>query len=337
MQPPRFMIPFAQGALEKVESVVVMNAQSDHALDQLGNMLTIEQDDCDLVDALRARKLDVVHRIDHDKSAQSFDRAMVFLGKHGDLNKAMIARAWCLVKQGGDMLIEGAKTDGVDSMIRALKALGLRPNIEPKSHGKILWFARDERVVGAISAWLKHDKPYQNSAGYFVRAGVFSPNQVDKGTEFLLENLPSLKGKVADFGGGYGVITKAILERNPTIESVDTYEVSAMACECAQQNISDPRAHIHWLSVEKAADAYFDAIISNPPFHKGRDGDPAIGKAFIDRAAKSLRAKGDFIMVANRHLPYEHHIRSRFANVDTIAENNAFKIFKATRPNSKGY
>ena len=50
-----------------------------------------------------------------------FNIALINLGKFSELNKAMIARAWDLVREEGILLVEGAKTDGVDSIIRSLK------------------------------------------------------------------------------------------------------------------------------------------------------------------------------------------------------------------------
>jgi len=70
----------------------------------------------------------------------------------------------------------------------------------------------------------------------------------------------------------------------------------------------------------------------NPPFHVGRTADPSLGRAFIASAAKMLAGHGKLWMVANRHLPYEQALSDAFRNVDKIAQNNAFKVFHATRP-----
>ncbi len=332
MNPHRFTIPFHQERLSEAQSAVVFNAQDDRDMELLADALTFEQDDAEIYARLQARGLSVAPRVE----AGEFDRAMIFLGKHSDFNKAMMGRAWRMVREGGDILVEGNKTDGIDSLIRGLRGVGLTPEVEPKFHGKIAWFSREDARVGAIDAWAGNDAPFKNQDGYIVCPGIFSPNQIDKGTAFLLEklNMP-LKGLVADFGGGYGAISREILARNNEIEALDFYEISHLAYECAKANLKDERAHIHWLDVGEAAREYFNTIISNPPFHKGREGDPNIGLGFIDAAARSLRARGTFYLVANRHLPYETRLRARFGQVEIFAENNAYKIFKATRPQGK--
>ncbi len=332
MNPHRFTIPFEQERLARAGGAVVLNAPDLRDMDMLAENLTFEQDDAEIYARLQAQGANVEPRVE----TGAFDRAVVILSKHSDFNKAMIGRAWQLVKDGGDILVEGAKTEGIDSLIRAIRSIGLAPEVEPKYHGKIAWFERQHARVGDIQSWIDLDKPYENADGFLVRPGIFSSKSTDKGTAFLLENLNfPIKGVVADLGGGYGAISKALLAKNDEIEALDLYEISHLASECAKANVRDARAHIHWLEANKAAREYYNVIVSNPPFHQGRAGDPNIGMGFIDAAARSLRARGNFYMVANRHLPYENRLKARFGHVEVMAENNAYKIFKATRPQGK--
>lgn len=333
MLAPRFLIPLNQGELGSARRVAVFNPEFDIDLDKLGQELVIELDDAVRYADFAARGYHVTTQI----AKTGFDRALVVLSKHADLNKAMIARAWALVNEGGDILIEGAKTDGVDSHIRGLRALGLTPQVEPKSHGKIAWFKREAGRVGAIDAWGALNQSYVNQDGFYVQAGIFSAKAVDKGSAFFLETLRvPLKGQVADFGGGYGALSKAILATQPDIETLDIYETSYRALELAKRNVDDARANFRWASVQSASKAHYDAILSNPPFHDGRKGDPQLGLDFITAAARALRARGAFYMVANKHLPYEHRLNALFGHVEILDQSNAFKIFKATRPNTKG-
>ncbi len=329
MHTPRFIIPLNQGEITKAPLVAAFNLSDDWQIDQLGDEIIVEQDNASLSTQLKKRGYEVVERIQGD----NFDSALVMIGKHADLNKAIIARAWLCVKEGSNILVEGAKTEGIDSLIRAMKALGIDLNIKPKSHGKIVWFSKKTDSVGNIKSWLRFEEPYENEQGYWVENGIFSPKTIDKGTAFLLKNLPSkIQGKVADFGAGYGVISKHLLQNYPKIESIDLFEVSRKATNCAIRNIDDTRAHVHWLDVSDAPQSYFDFIITNPPFHEGRAGDPSIGINFIECAKNSLHARGKFIMVANRHLPYEKSLKNCFRNVVLLAEDNAFKIYEAHTP-----
>ena len=75
-----------------------------------------------------------------------------------------------------------------------------------------------------------------------------------------------------------------------------------------------------------------DAVVMNPPFHRGKAGDPGLGQAFIQSAARNMKPTGKLWMVANRHLPYEETIASLFAKVIDLGGNQRFKLICAERP-----
>ena len=79
----------------------------------------------------------------------------------------------------------------------------------------------------------------------------------------------------------------------------------------------------------------YDAVVMNPPFHTGREGDPELGRAFITAARRCLRPNGTVYMVANRHLPYETTLEQCFAKVLELPGNGRFKLFQASRPKRK--
>ena len=70
----------------------------------------------------------------------------------------------------------------------------------------------------------------------------------------------------------------------------------------------------------------------NPPFHAGRNPDPALGRAFIAAAAGMLAPHGKLWMAANRHLPYEDALATHFRHCDSLPGTPAFKLFHAHRP-----
>ena len=70
----------------------------------------------------------------------------------------------------------------------------------------------------------------------------------------------------------------------------------------------------------------------NPPFHQGRAAEPQIGQAFVSAAARILSPSGGLWMVANRHLPYEAELKTRFVQVTEIGGDARFKLFHAARP-----
>ena len=249
----------------------------------------------------------------------------VVLPRSKALARSMIAQA---ARLGGLVIVDGGKTDGIDSLFKAVrKTIGDVPSVT-KAHGRMFWFdGKDSFADWAAPA------PARADHGFYTTAGVFSEGAIDKGSALLVAALPDkLKGRVADFGAGWGYLAEAILQR-ADIKHLDLIEAEALALECARLNITNGRAAFHWADETTfKAETPYDTVIMNPPFHQGRAGDPSLGQAFITAAARNLKPQGHLWMVANRHLPYEAHLQATFKEVSEVNGNAAFKIFHASRP-----
>ncbi|MDQ7069282.1 MAG: class I SAM-dependent methyltransferase [Rhodobacterales bacterium] len=239
---------------------------------------------------------------------------------------AMIAQAAEI--SDGPVIIDGAKTDGVESMLRVLRKRGPVSGPISKAHGKIFWIEN-----GAdLSDWAATEtKPVEG--GFTTAPGVFSADGIDPASLFLADNLPvKLGGNIVDLGAGWGYLAARILERE-TVKSVDLVEADYAALACARQNVNDPRANFHWADAPGwTAPNRVETVVMNPPFHAGRKADPEIGRAFIAAAANMLAPNGHLWMVANRHLPYEPALHEAFSQVEEVAGNSRFKILHGQRP-----
>ncbi|CUH78745.1 16S rRNA m(2)G 1207 methyltransferase [Tropicibacter naphthalenivorans] len=253
--------------------------------------------------------------------------AVVTLGRARDLNEARIARA-VKIAPGGLIVVDGAKTDGIEPIIKALRAKVALLGQVSKAHGKCVWFTADE----ALLAW---DRPAMsaNKDGDFTAPGVFSADGADPASVALAQALPPLKGNFADLGAGWGWLSREIL-RHEGVKSLHLVEAEKAALDCAEVNVTDPRASFHWADATRwTPPTKLDGVVMNPPFHTGRKAEPALGQAFIATAAKALAPHGQLWMVANRHLPYEQALTTLFRDVTEIAGSSKFKILHAMRPN----
>jgi len=250
--------------------------------------------------------------------------AIVVVPRAKALARAMVADA---CKNAQLVIVDGQKTDGVDSLFKACrKSLGNLPSIT-KGHGRIFWFA----ATDAFSDWAA-PPPAKGAHGYFTTAGVFSDGAVDAGSALLAAALPEkLPARMADLGAGWGYLAAPVLART-SVKSLDLIEAEALSLDCARLNVSDPRVVFHWADATQFAADPYDGIVMNPPFHAGRASDPSLGRTFIQSAARLLAPHGKLWMVANRHLPYETTLTECFRNVETIGGNGAFKLFHANRP-----
>ncbi len=254
------------------------------------------------------------------------DAALICLPRAKALARHLVAQASARTR--GTIIIDGTKTDGIDSMLKACRARVDVHGSLSKAHGKIFWFSAD---AGAFADWLAPAD--QQVDGFAVAPGVFSADGIDPASQLLADTLPrGLGPHVIDLGAGWGFLTAHLL-RNPAIEAVDLVEADYLALECARRNLPQERARFHWADATTwAPETRADAVICNPPFHSGRAADTGLGRAFIAAAAGMLVPGGDLWLVANRHLPYETCVDEHFAHFDEVAGTTRFKVLHASRP-----
>ena len=244
--------------------------------------------------------------------------------------RAMIALA-CAVSQG-PVIVDGQKTDGIDSVLKDMRSRVTVRGPIAKAHGKLFWI--DPGASEFFADW--EAGPALTEGGFWTAPGVFSADGVDLASALLAEALPEhLSGEVADLGAGWGFLSAHVLTR-PDVTTVHLVEAGYMALECARRNVTDDRARFYWDDVPQWEPPHrMDAVVMNPPFHKGRAAEPQIGQAFVAAAARILGQNGSLWMVANRHLPYEAELKKCFSHVEELGGDARFKMFHAARPSLK--
>lgn len=261
-----------------------------------------------------------------------FPMVLLALTRSRAENMANFTRACRMVADGGQVVVSGDKTDGIDSMLKAIKKVHAVDGVLSKSHGKVFWLTP---TIPSPEEWEAAIRPSLNAFGYLTAPGMFSPNKIDVGSEMLTKYFDkSIKGPVADLGSGWGYLAKNVLEKCERLTSLDLYEAEYKALEASKTNVKDARAAFHWVDVttlDKPVEPYH-TVICNPPFHQGRTAEPAIGISFIAAAARIIKPSGQFLMVANRQLPYEAAMATYFKNWEILEQNKAFKIIRARRP-----
>lgn len=255
--------------------------------------------------------------------------ALVCLPRARALAEALVAEADAATLPGGPVIVDGAKTDGVEAMLRALRARGAAVGeVSSKAHGKTFAFPAG---TADLAGWAA--APHLTPEGFVTLPGVFSADGPDRGSAMLAAALPAaLSPHVADLGAGWGYLSHAALTRGG-IGTLHLVEAEADALDCARANVTDPRAQFHWADATRwRPPRAMDTVLCNPPFHAGRDADPALGAAFIRAAAAMLTREGTLWLVANRHLPYAPLLDSLFREVAPAGGDAAFALWRAARP-----
>jgi len=273
-----------------------------------------------------------------DQIEGSFSRVLVHITRSKIETLGLIAQAFELCTPGGLVVVDGAKTDGIESALKHCKSLDLKIGALAKSHGKTFWMRRPRILPETLDAWRIGLQARQNKDGFWTAPGMFSPTKTDPGSSLLAAHFDTrLKGQIADLGAGWGWLSlQAFSRADPT--GIDLYEAENTALTAARANISDPRASFIWADVQTlTTDQRYDAVICNPPFHQGRAAEPAIGVDFINKAADILKPNGRLWMVANRQLPYEHSLEQCFGHCKTLEQTPHFKVFLAEKPRSASF
>lgn len=312
--------------------VVVLRAEPAPLLDEVpAAQLRCEQSLRPVHDALDAAGYDVAPL----REVAGAALVVVNLTRDRTENLGNVARGLAMLAPGATLALNGAKTDGIDSLVKLVGKVLPVTDTYVKAHGRVAWLDRPARLPDAVADWARAAAPRPNADGCVTTPGTFSPDHVDPGSRLLASAFDGhLHGRVADLGAGWGWLSRKALEHCPKIDSIDLFEAEARALDAARLNVTGPRAAFHWSDVTAlgARMPPFDAIIANPPFHQGRAAEPALGAAFIAAAARILKPAGRFLMVANRHLPYESRIDTAFGQWEVLVEDRAYKVLMASRP-----
>ena len=272
-----------------------------------------------------------------------FGLVLVLPPRQRDEARALIAQALDRVSDGGHVVVSIANNEGARSGQDDLERLVGSLQVMSKHKCRVFWTTPELQVNHSLQAeWKSLDQIRLIDGGWLSRPGLFAWNRIDPASALLASHLPdTLHGAVADLGAGFGYLAAQALQRNAGISALDLYEAESHALEPARENLrrvagklgrSQLPINAIWHDVTQGLPARYGAIISNPPFHQGRADLPGLGQRFIHVAADALEPGGELWLVANRHLPYETTLNTRFSQVRTIAQENGFKVLHAREP-----
>jgi 16S rRNA (guanine1207-N2)-methyltransferase len=280
-------------------------------------------------------------RVDEPAADEKFPLVMVLPPRQRDEARALFAQALCHLAPGGMLLASMPNAEGAKSGEADLARLTGSVQHLSKHKCRVFWSTPGPEEIdrSILDEWLALDAPREIVDGYVSRPGLFAWDRVDRGSALLAAHLPDdLHGRVADLGAGYGYLSSQVVARCPQVNAIDLYEAEARALEPARCNIEralracgrEMAVGVHWHDVTRGLPQRYDAIVCNPPFHQGRADLPQLGRAFIIAAADALVADGRLWLVANRHLPYEAILATRFQQVRTVIVQEGFKVIEAT-------
>ena len=166
---------------------------------------------------------------------------------------------------------------------------------------------------------------------FITDIGVFSKNELDEASRFLIETFhaQNLKGSILDVGCGYGAIGIALA--TGTDEQVHLIDVNLRAIDLAKRNAklnNVEQVTIYESDCYEAVDRKFDHIISNPPIRAGKK----VVHKILEDASKFLEDEGTLtIVIAKQHgaASSERKMMEIFGNVHRLARKKGFWILQS--------
>ena len=195
------------------------------------------------------------------------------------------------------------------------------------------YFVNDEKVVS---------KPRQinysiNGVDFSLESdnGVFSKNELDKGSELLIETLLpiNLGENILDIGCGIGVIGLTLAYFTPSLNvclsDVNTRALSLCNANAATLKLSQ-RVTILQSDIYQKIEGKFTSIVSNPPIRAGKKVTYEIYRGALEHLIDS----GSLYIVVRKNQGAESvksYLEELFGNVALLARDKGYYVIKATK------
>jgi 16S rRNA (guanine1207-N2)-methyltransferase len=267
--------------------------------------------------------------------AGPFDVAVLRLPR-AKAEQEMAAHA-CLgaLAPGADLIVYGGNDEGIRSFAAMLAELcDSIDTLAARGHGRVVRVRRPQdasRLRASLAAW-RSVMPLEiggRRRDWVSYPGVFAADRIDEGTALFIGALPPLPSgaRVLDYGCGSGVIAAAALAQQPAL-ALELVDHDSVALEAARENVPGARL-VLGRSLADAGPHRYDAILSNPPLHKGFAEDHAALERLIGDAPGRLKSGGLLQLVVQRRVPLDRLLTGAgFAGIAMPAENGRYRVWR---------
>lgn len=187
-------------------------------------------------------------------------------------------------------------------------------------------------VEEAANEWPKLKR--YDDLGFTVAAhgATFGGTKIDPGTRLLLDVLQVEGDDVLDFGCGNGTISLWLAARGKRVSALDVSWAGVAATQIGAAE-SDLEVDTFWADgTTELPEHSFDAIVTNPPFHRGTAKDSDAALELFDDARRLLRPGGQLWCVYNSHLPWRRELNMRLGRTRVAAQNPHYTVAVSTAP-----
>jgi 16S rRNA (guanine1207-N2)-methyltransferase len=276
----------------------------------------------------------------------SFSQVLFRVSKEKALTHYIIKSAYRLLADNGELLMSGEKSDGIKTYgAKAAQYFGTSAQINKKGMAYLSITQRLEAEKNQLARHTIEDKDYAHLTKCVPFAdqmlaskpGLFGWRKIDEGSAFLGDFFPEFlsffnkePANILDLGCGYGYLSiRASQHTKAKIVATDNNAAAIIACS---KNFSTLALNGEVVASNCADNIgqLFDAIICNPPFHKGFKTDSELTRQFVASSYKRLKPRGMALFVVNRFVPLEDYAE-KFFKIKLVAETTSFKLLLLTK------
>ena len=271
----------------------------------------------------------------------SFQQVLFRVAKEKPLTHYLINQSRRLLAEKGLLNLVGEKSDGIKTYgKKAGDYLGDRDVAQ--KHGRQYLVSLHKLSTDAAPL---DDRDYTHlrpcidtgEGRLLSKPGQFGWNKIDEGSSLLVQHLDAFLRETGrapttllDLGCGYGYLSAMAAHRcTARITATDNNAAALLSC----------RANfVEWgINGEVVAGDcgdtltdHYDAVICNPPFHRGFDTDSDLTTRFAESCRRHLRPSGRALFVVNRFVPLEQCAAEVGLGAETVAENRGFRVLRLT-------
>ena len=249
-----------------------------------------------------------------------------------DVVKNRLSNAVKLLENGGEMLIAGKKTSGINRYQSHLKSFaGGTEKLDQQGKQKVYRYTKKgefepENIDVETSFKAKVD---EIELGFTACEGLFSPKSLDDGSRLLIENIQvEEEDEVLDLACGYGIV--GIFLQKLHGSKIFMTDDNRIATHFSRKNAEETNVECK-VKNRDCLDGFpnkkFDAIVSNPPTHQGEE----ITDEMFEQSYKALRNGGSLYLVYNQNMRFEEKLSKMFSETETLEKADNYLVLKAIK------
>lgn len=281
------------------------------------------------------------------QATSSFALIALDIPKGRKINRRWLVESFNLLEPGGSLYLAGPNDLGIQSIIKDAQDLFGNAVIVNYKKGNRCALVRKEKFSTtlpiwaeepgiALGTWISLDVKFRSTQfKIFSLPGIFSYDRLDEGTELLLDTIQfPHQSNILDVGCGYGIIgLYAAFSTNAS--KIDLVDSNRLAVAATSKNLWENQAqHVQVFSsdlLEHVQNKRYHQIVSNPPFHTGKEVNYAVTQSLLRQSYQALLPEGQLILVANRFIRYDYWMKEIFGNCKILTQTNRFHILSTTK------